>query len=68
MEDNKRGTRKRIARKPSEGHAEKVDYSTSRSFDSGEKPHRSYGDKSRSYGSDRPRREGEERPRRPGHG
>ena len=68
MEDNKRGTRKRIARKPSEGHAEKVDYSTSRSFDSGEKPHRSYGDKSRSYGSDRPRREGEERPRRSGYG
>ena len=77
MEDNKRGTRKRIARKPSEGHAEKVDYSTSRSFDSGERPHRSsYGDKPRSFGSDRPRREGadrphregEERPRRSGYG
>ena len=77
MEDNKRGTRKRIARKPSEGHAEKVDYSTSRSFDSGERPHRSsYGDKTRSFGSDRPRREGadrphregEERPRRSGYG
>ena len=67
MEDNKRGTRKRIARKPSEGHAEKVDYSTSRSFDSGERPHRSsYGDKPRSFGSDRPRREGADRPRREG--
>ena len=30
MEDNKKGTRKRIVRRPSEGHAEKVDYSTSR--------------------------------------
>jgi len=63
MEDNKRGTRKRIVRRPSEGHAEKVDYSTSRSFDSGERPHRSsYGDKPRSYGNDRPRRDGEGRP------
>ncbi len=32
MEDNKKGTRKRIVRKPTEGHAEKVDYSTSRSY------------------------------------
>ena len=63
MEDNKRGTRKRIVRRPSEGHAEKVDYSTSRSFDSGERPHRSsYDDKPRSYGNDRPRRDGEGRP------
>ena len=62
MEDNKRGTRKRIVRRPAEGqHAEKVDYSTSRSFDSGERPHRS-------FSSDRPRRDGEERPRRSGYG
>ena len=56
MEDNKRGTRKRIVRKPSsEGHAEKVDYSTSRSFDSGEKPHRSsFGDKPRKSGYGKP--------------
>jgi 23S rRNA pseudouridine2605 synthase len=40
MEDNKKGTRKRIVRKASEGHAEKVDYSTSRSFDSEERPAR----------------------------
>ena len=54
MEDNKRGTRKRITRKPSEGHAEKVDYSTSRSYGN---------DRPRSYGnSDRPRRDGEGRP------
>ena len=54
MEDNKRGTRKRITRKPSEGHAEKVDYSTSRSYGN---------DRPRSYGNnDRPRRDGEGRP------
>ena len=36
MEDNKRGTRKRITRKPAESsRAEKVDYSTSRSYSSG---------------------------------
>jgi len=35
MEDNKRGTRKRIVRKTGESHAEKVDYSTSRSYSSG---------------------------------
>ena len=35
MEDNKRGTRKRIVRKSGESHAEKVDYSTSRSYSSG---------------------------------
>ena len=40
MEDIKKGTRKRITRRPAEGHAEKVDYSTSRSFDSGERPAR----------------------------
>ena len=43
MEDNKRGTRKRIVRKASEGHAEKVDYSTSRSFGSEDRPRRPYG-------------------------
>ncbi len=72
MEDNKRGTRKRIVRRPAEGHAEKVDYSTSRSFDSEEhrpahryspRPdgeRRSYGDRPRTFSSDRPRRDGEE--------
>ncbi len=70
MEDNKRGTRKRIVRRPTEGHAEKVDYSTSRSFDSEERPARrysssrpAYGD--RPYGERRPRTEGEGRPYRP---
>jgi len=72
MEDNKRGTRKRIVRRPTEGHAEKVDYSTSRSFDSEERrpahrysprpdgERRSYGDRPRTLSSDRPRRDGEE--------
>ena len=59
MEDNKRGTRKRIARRPTEGHAEKVDYSTSRSYGS---------DRPRREGGDRPRREGEDRPRKSGYG
>jgi 23S rRNA pseudouridine2605 synthase len=52
MEDNKKGTRKRIVRRPSEGHAEKVDYSTSRSFDSEDRPRRAFGS-SRPH-SDRP--------------
>ena len=53
MEDNKRGTRQRIVRRPTEGHAEKVDYSTSRSFDSEERrPARRYS----------PRPDGERRP------
>ena len=39
MEDNKRGTRKRIVRK-TDNRAERVDYSTSRSFDSEERPAR----------------------------
>ncbi len=72
MEDNKRGTRQRIVRRPAEGHAEKVDYSTSRSFDSEERrpahrysprpdgERRSYGDRPRTFSSDRPRRDGEE--------
>jgi len=55
MEDNKKGTRKRIVRRPSEGHAEKVDYSTSRSFDSEDRPRRAIGS-SRPH-SDRPRSE-----------
>ena len=56
MEDNKKGTRKRIVRRPSEGHAEKVDYSTSRSFDSEDRPRRS-------YGAGRPQHEGSRGPR-----
>ena len=40
MEEKKKGTRKRIVRTASEGHAEKVDYSTSRSFDSEDRPAR----------------------------
>ena len=55
MEDQKKGTRKRIVRRPSEGHAEKVDYSTSRSFDSEDRPRRAFGS-SRPH-SDRPRSE-----------
>ncbi len=71
MEDNKKGTRKRIVRKASEGHAEKVDYSTSRSYSSdrpayGERrggERRPYGEhrdgERRSFGE---RRDGERRP------
>ena len=57
MEENKKGTRKRIVRKAYEGHAEKVDYSTSRSFDSEDRPaRRAYsprpaGGEHRPYGS-----------------
>jgi 23S rRNA pseudouridine2605 synthase len=65
MEDNKRGTRQRIARRPAEGHAEKVDYSTSRSFDSEERPARRYSSSRPAYGDRRPRTEGEGRPYRP---
>ncbi len=50
MEDNKKGTRKRIVRRPQEGHAEKVDYSTSRSFDSQERPARHYSQDRPAYG------------------
>ncbi|MBP5676277.1 MAG: rRNA pseudouridine synthase [Bacteroidales bacterium] len=47
MEDNKKGTRKRITRKPSDSsRAEKVDFSTSRSYSSG-RP--AYGEK-KAYG------------------
>ena len=56
MEDNKKGTRKRIVRRPSEGHAEKVDYSTSRSFDSEDRPRRA-------YGAGRPQRDNSHGPR-----
>ena len=58
MEDNKKGTRKRIVRRPSEGHAEKVDYSTSRSFDSEDRPRRA-------YGAGRPQRDSNSRGPRP---
>ena len=58
MEDNKKGTRKRIVRRPSEGHAEKVDYSTSRSFDSEDSPRRA-------YGAGRPQRDSNNRGPRP---
>ena len=58
MEDNKKGTRKRIVRRPSEGHAEKVDYSTSRSFDSEDRPRRV-------YGAGRPQRDSNSRGPRP---
>ena len=68
MEENKKGTRKRIVRKAYEGHAEKVDYSTSRSFDSEDRParrtystgrssdgeHRSYGDRKPFSGTRKP--------------
>ena len=57
MENTKKGTRARFTRRPAEGRAEKVeygrreggyrphreDYSTSRSFDSEERPQRAYG-------------------------
>ena len=57
MEDIKKGTRKRIVRNASsEGHAEKVDYSTSRSFDSGDRPRRPYG-AGRSQRDGRPQRD-----------
>ena len=55
MEENKKGTRKRIARRPAEGHAEKVDYSTSRSFDASERPARRYHEDRPSYGDRKPR-------------
>ena len=77
MEDSKRGTRKRIVRKPAEGRAERVDYSTSRSYGDTPRSDRShsYGDKPRSYGDkpaygDRPQRSGYGKPsygtRKPG--
>jgi 23S rRNA pseudouridine2605 synthase len=62
MEDNKKGTRKRIVRRPSEGHAEKVDYSTSRSFDSEDRPRRAYGAGRPQHSDNRgPRPDGEHR-------
>ena len=62
MEDSKRGTRKRIVRKPAEGRAERVDYSTSRSY--GDSPR---GDRPRTFGDkpahgDRPHRSGYGKP------
>jgi 23S rRNA pseudouridine2605 synthase len=70
MEENKKGTRKRIVRKAYEGHAEKVDYSTSRSFDSEERPvRRAYnpgrsadGEHRSSYGERRSYGKSESRP------
>ena len=62
MEDNKKGTRKRIVRRPTEGHAEKVDYSTSRSFDSEDRPRRAYGAGRPQHSDNRgPRPDGERR-------
>ena len=55
MEEIKKGTRKRIVRRPAEGHAEKVDYSTSRSFDSSERPARRYHEDRPAYGDRKPR-------------
>ncbi len=55
MEEIKKGTRKRIARRPAEGHAEKVDYSTSRSFDSAERPARRFHEDRPAYGDRKPR-------------
>ena len=60
MEDSKRGTRKRIVRKPAEGRAERVDYSTSRSY--GDKP--AYGDRPHRSGYGKP----SFGPRKPGEG
>ncbi|MBO4635046.1 MAG: rRNA pseudouridine synthase [Bacteroidales bacterium] len=56
MEDNKRGTRKRIVRKSDNNkQAERVDYSTSRSFDSEERPaRRSFGDRKPAGAAGRP--------------
>ena len=59
MEDNKRGTRKRISRKPSDSsRAEKVDYSTSRSYSSG-RP--SFGEK-KAYGEHKSSPNGDRKP------
>jgi len=64
MEDNKRGTRKRIVRKAeSTGRVEKVDYSTSRSFSDGDRPARRSGS-SAPYGE----RRGAGRGERPAYG
>ena len=81
MENNKKGTRTHFTRRPAEGRAEKVeygrreggyrphreDYSTSRSFDSEERPQRAYSARParpqgerRTYGEGRPQ-QGERR-------
>ena len=72
MENIKKGTRKRITRRPAEGRAEKVDYSTSRSFDSEERPARRYADRHPAFGERRgsgnengERRSSYGKPRRP---
>ena len=54
MENIKKGTRKRITRRPAEGQAERVDYSTSRSFDSEERPARRYSPSRPASGERRP--------------
>ncbi len=62
MEENKKHTRQRIVRRPAQGQAEKVDYSTSRSFDSEDRPARRYGQdrtargERKAYGEHKPRR------------
>ena len=65
MEDNKKGTRKRISRKPSDSsRAEKVDYSTSRSYSSGRPAHgekKAYGDR-KPYGAAPARKSGYGKP------
>ena len=68
MEDKKRGTRQRIVRRPAEGQAEKVDYSTSRSFDSDERPARRYHSDRPSYGERSNRNERPAYGDRPAHG
>ena len=71
MEDNKRGTRKRIVRKSGEGHAEKIDYSTSRSYSSGHKSaasaeRKSFGSAPRKSGYGKPSTYGKPGSARPG--
>ena len=67
MEENKKGTRRRIVRKAGESHAEKVDYSTSRSYGEHKSfgEHKTYGEH-KSYGEHKPYGEhkayGEHRP------
>ena len=69
MEENKKGTRKRIVRKAYEGHAEKVDYSTSRSFDSEDRPaRRAYTPGHSASGEHRPYGSGERRSTEGGYG
>ena len=50
MEEKKKGTRKRIVRTTGESHAEKVDYSTSRSYSSGRPAYSGNGGERKPYG------------------